>query len=140
MTYFVTGATGFLGRNLLRELLDHRDGEIYVLVRSASKGKIKALKKELNDEADRIIPITGDLAKGKLGVAPAKIKDLTGSVKHFFHLAAIYDIENEDDSQQIKVNVDGTRNALALAEAIKARCFHHTSSIAAAGLYRGHWR
>jgi len=140
MTYFVTGATGFLGRNLLRELLEHRHGTIYVLVRAASKNKIKDLKKDLDDADDRIQPITGDLSKGKLGVAPAKIKELTGQINHFFHLAAIYDIENENDDQQVKVNVDGTRHALALAEAIKAGCFHHTSSIAAAGLYRGHWR
>ena len=140
MAYFVTGATGFLGRNLLRELLDHRKGTIYVLVRSSSKAKIKTLKQELGDGDDRIQPITGDLAKGKLGVAPAKLKELTGQIDHMFHLAAIYDLQNTDDAEQIKVNVEGTRHALAFAETVKAKCFHHTSSIAAAGLYRGHWR
>jgi NAD(P)-dependent dehydrogenase (short-subunit alcohol dehydrogenase family)/thioester reductase-like protein len=37
-------------------------------------------------------------------------------------------------------NIDGTRNALDLAAALKAGCFHHTSSIAAAGMYPGVFR
>ncbi len=32
MSYFVTGATGFIGRHLVEELLDHREGTIFVLV------------------------------------------------------------------------------------------------------------
>ena len=36
MAYFVTGATGFIGRHLVQELLDNREGEIFVLVRKGS--------------------------------------------------------------------------------------------------------
>ncbi len=139
MTYFVTGATGFLGRNLIGELLEKRKGKIYVLVRSGSKQKFKKLVEEF-DGTDRLVAITGDLTKKNLGVAAAKQGELKGKIKHFFHLAAIYDMEHGDDAVQIKTNIDGTRNALNLAEALKAKCFHHTSSIAAAGLYKGHWR
>ena len=39
MNYFVTGATGFIGRHLVEELLK-REGTIYVLVREGSRGKI----------------------------------------------------------------------------------------------------
>ena len=43
MTYFVTGATGFLGRFLIGNLLK-RKGTIHVLVRRASKEKFEALQ------------------------------------------------------------------------------------------------
>ena len=60
-------------------------------------------------------------------------------MRHFFHLAAIYDLTASAQAQR-EANIDGTRNALDLAAAIKAGCFHHTSSIAAAGLYPGVFR
>src|SRR5690606_33921103 len=50
------------------------------------------------------------------------------------------DITNEDEEAQLAANVEGTRHALELAEAVKAGCFHHVSSIAAAGLFPGWWR
>ena len=43
MSYFVTGATGFIGRHLVERLLERRDGDIYVLVREGSKEKLDAL-------------------------------------------------------------------------------------------------
>ena len=55
---------------------------------------------------------------------------------HFFHLAAIYDMTADAESQRV-ANVEGTREALKLAEALEAKRFHMVSSIAAAGLYKG---
>ena len=34
MTYFVTGATGFIGRFLVQELLNNREGDVHVLARA----------------------------------------------------------------------------------------------------------
>ncbi|MEY3373296.1 MAG: hypothetical protein RLZZ537_1764 [Pseudomonadota bacterium] len=87
----------------------------------------------------RIVPVTGDLSKPKLGLSAAQIVALKGKVQHFFHLAAIYDLTADADSQKL-ANIGGTKNALELAAVIKAGCFHHTSSIAAAGLYPGVFR
>ena len=135
MTYFVTGATGFIGRHLLENLLKRR-GKIYALVRKGSLGKLEALIEKLGAGKGEIVPIIGDLTKPKLGVTAAQQKLLTGKVKHCFHLAAIYDVEADDEANHL-VNVEGTRHALQFAEAIKAGCFHHVSSIAAAGRYQG---
>jgi NAD(P)-dependent dehydrogenase (short-subunit alcohol dehydrogenase family) len=85
----------------------------------------------------RLVTVRGDLTKSELGIAPDALKPLVGKISHVFHLGAIYDIESNDMDQQIKVNVDGTRHAIDFAAAVKAKCFHHVSSIAAAGLYRG---
>jgi NAD(P)-dependent dehydrogenase (short-subunit alcohol dehydrogenase family) len=135
MTYFVTGGTGFIGRHLVKKLLE-RPGKIYVLVRKASQEKFERLVEDSGAEKGRLVPVYGDLGKAKLGVSPKAIAELSGKIKHFFHLAAVYDLTADAEAQE-KANVEGTRHAIQLAEAIKAGCFHHTSSIAAAGLYPG---
>ena len=139
MAYFVTGGTGFIGRFLVANLL--RRGEpIYVLVRRGSTKKLAELRDDYWHATDRlIIGVPGDLAKPNLGVSAEEMKKLAGKIRHFFHLAAVYDINATAEDQQT-ANVDGTRNAVELAESIKAGCFHHVSSIAAAGLYDGVFR
>jgi NAD(P)-dependent dehydrogenase (short-subunit alcohol dehydrogenase family) len=147
MTYFVTGGTGFIGRHLIERLLD-RDGDVYVLVRESSTEKLDALvdrwvqeRASQNGTAvrDRIKPVIGDLNEPGLGVSDQDRERLKGNVDHFFHLAAIYDM-TADEETNITSNVDGTRHAVELANALEAGIFHHTSSIAAAGLYKGLFR
>ncbi|HAN69294.1 MAG TPA: short chain dehydrogenase, partial [Halieaceae bacterium] len=80
--------------------------------------------------------VEGDLSEPRLGVKAAWIRQHAGKIDHFFHLAAIYDMQASAESQR-KSNVEGTRQALVLAKALKSGCFHQVSSIAAAGLYEG---
>jgi NAD(P)-dependent dehydrogenase (short-subunit alcohol dehydrogenase family) len=138
MAYFVTGATGFIGRFLVSNLLK-RKGQVHVLVRKGSAKKLGQIGEAMGWDMKRIVPVTGDLSKPKLGLTAAQIAALKGKIQHFFHLAAIYDLTADADSQKL-ANIGGTKNALELAAVIKAGCFHHTSSIAAAGLYPGVFR
>ncbi|GAC1434421.1 MAG: SDR family oxidoreductase [Solirubrobacteraceae bacterium] len=133
MAYFVTGATGFIGRFLVEELLK-RDGDIHVLVREGSRGRLEELI-ERWQAPGRIHPVVGDLQQSRLGVGD----ELRGQIDHFFHLAAIYDM-TADDERNEQLNVGGTRNAVALANALGVGCLHHVSSVAAAGLYKGIFR
>ncbi len=140
MNYFITGGTGFIGQNLIGELLKKKKSAIiYVLVRKDSKKKFETLKDNWGNAAKRVIPITGDLTRPMLGVAAKKRRELEGQISHVFHLAAVYDLLADGESQ-VRVNVDGTTNAVRFAENVKAKRFHHMSSIAAAGLYPGIFR
>lgn len=138
MGYFVTGATGFIGRFLVANLLK-RKGTIHVLVRRESRKKFDAQAKRMGWDPKRVVAVEGDIAAAKCGLTAAQLRALKGKVKHFFHLAAVYDMSASAESQQV-ANIEGTRNALDLGAAIDAGCFHHASSIAAAGLYPGVFR
>jgi NAD(P)-dependent dehydrogenase (short-subunit alcohol dehydrogenase family) len=136
MAYFVTGATGFIGRFLIAELLK-REGTVYALCRAGSLDKLDDLRIRLGTDDDkRLVAVVGDLSQQRLGVGHDDIERLDGQIEHFFHLAAIYDLTADGDSQRL-ANVEGTRHALQLADAVHAGHFHQVSSIAAAGLYRG---
>ena len=138
MAYFVTGATGFIGSYLVAKLVE-RERPIYALVRKTSLPRLDALRKAWGVDDKRVIAVVGDLAKPKLGIGAADIRKLKWRIDHFFHLAAIYDLQASAEDQRT-ANVDGTRHAVQLATALEAGCLHHVSSIAAAGLYEGVFR
>ena len=62
MTYFVTGATGFIGRHLVERLLE-REGDIHVLVREGSRDKLARWEDE-----PRVKAVIGDLTEPHLGL------------------------------------------------------------------------
>ena len=138
MAYFVTGATGFIGRHLVEELLRNRTGDVYVLVRATSRDRLDALIRAWPD-SDRVKPVVGDLSEPKLGVGDEWVASHRGDIDHFFHLAAIYDM-TADEERNERLNVEGTRHAVDLANALEAGILHHTSSVAAAGAHRGLFR
>ena len=102
-----------------------------MLVREGSRGKVDALVQRLGAPEGRIVPVTGDLSRPGLG-----IDGFSEPVDHFFHLAAVYDMTADDDAME-RANIEGTKHVIEFANSIEVGRFHHTSSIAVAGEYKG---
>ena len=144
MAYFVTGATGFIGHNLVERLLV-REGDIHVLVRDGSEARLERLVKRWEgvygtEAAARVHAVQGNLTLPLLGLEKEQIAQLRREgIGHFFHLAAVYDMTAGEERNR-NVNVGGTAEAVALAKTLKAGCLHHVSSIAVAGDFKGVFR
>lgn len=138
MQYFVTGASGLIGKRLVKKLLGRKDNVVYFLIRQESQSKIDNLLNYWGASKEQAIAVFGDLLMPNLGLSPEDIKDLK-EIDHFFHLAAIYDLKAGAE-EQIAVNITGTHNTVSLANTIGAKCFHHVSSIAVAGMFEGIFR
>jgi NAD(P)-dependent dehydrogenase (short-subunit alcohol dehydrogenase family) len=139
MQYFVTGATGFIGKRVVKALLARRGSVVHFLLRPGSEGKLDALYDFWGVGRNRAVPVGGDLTARKLGVGSGAIKALKGRIDAVYHLAAIYDL-SADAQSQVQVNIEGTRHLVEFAQAVDAGHVHHVSSIAAAGLYEGVFR
>ena len=127
MVRLVTGGTGFIGRQLLRQLA-RRDGTTYVLVRQASRERLEAYIASIG-AAGRLEPVEGDITHPDLGLGAQDLSRLDGA--EVFHLAAVYDLQASEEENE-RANVDGTRRVVELARKLDAR-LHHVSSIAVAG-------
>ncbi|MCB1543927.1 MAG: SDR family NAD(P)-dependent oxidoreductase, partial [Rhodoblastus sp.] len=111
MNYFITGASGFIGKRFVRKLLTRKDARVFVLMREASEEKLARLREFCGDSDKRIVAVQGDITAEKLGVDAKDVRKLKGKIDHFVHLAAIYDL-TADPSDVERANIGGVRNAL----------------------------
>jgi len=132
----LTGSTGFLGAHLLRELLAATTARVWCLVRArdASHGLERiteaAARYELGDvPADRVVPLPGDLASPRLGLAPGEFRELARSTDVIYHVGAtvnfIYPYE-----ELRAANVAGTRELIRLASLDRRIPVHFVSTTA----------
>jgi NAD(P)-dependent dehydrogenase (short-subunit alcohol dehydrogenase family) len=131
--YFVTGGTGFIGRQLVPLLLA-RGGEVHVLVREGSRHRFAALREQVDPGGEHLHAVLGDIAEPALGISGQDRAALTGAT--VFHLAAVYDL-TAGAAETERANITGTDHTVDFANAIEAARFHHVSSIAVAGRHKG---
>lgn len=122
-TAFVTGATGFVGLNLVEELTD-RGWDVIAMHRTESD--LSGLKRFKVERA------VGDITDSRT------LKDLIPKrVDCVFHVAGNTSLWSRAQAEQMKVNVKGTRNVVRAALDAGAKRFVHTSSVVAYGLHGG---
>ncbi|MFJ4658022.1 SDR family oxidoreductase [Nocardia sp. NPDC088792] len=128
MAYLVTGATGFIGRFLVPELL-RRGEDVHVLVRPGEDSVLRFNRcLRTWGPTGRIRPVRGDLGAPGLGIDPGWIAAQRGSIDHVFHLAGGYDTAGP---------AGGTRRVTELAAAVEAGRLHHVSTVQVAGSWNG---
>lgn len=118
MRYFITGATGFIGGHIARQLIQSGH-EVVALVRTPSKAG------DLTQLGARLHP--GDITDKESMRAPMM------GVDGVFHIAAWYKIGMRDSSMAERMNVEGTRNVLELMRDLKIAKGVYTSTLAVFG-------
>jgi dihydroflavonol-4-reductase len=121
MQAFVTGATGFIGANLVRLLLE-KGYDVRALVRPSSN--LSNLKN---------LPI--EISQGELN-SDDLVEKMQGC-QVLFHVAALYSLWQKDRPRLYMSNVLATRNVLAAARKAKIERVVYTSSVAAIGVKKG---
>jgi dihydroflavonol-4-reductase len=119
-TAFVTGAAGFVGSNVVRDLLAH-DWRVRVLLRSPDPAALRGLTVER---------VPGDLFLPDLHAAMRGCDAV-------FHVAALYSLWRRDREAVMRTNVEGTRRVLRAAREAGVPRVVHTSSVAAIGVRAG---
>ncbi|HYQ16353.1 MAG TPA: SDR family oxidoreductase, partial [Polyangiaceae bacterium] len=135
----MTGATGFIGRHLVFQLLARSDLRLTLVVRARSlpeaSERIEACLAEVADELgasqagrlrDSLSVVVGDVREPLCGLAPGLINDL--AIDELWHLAASLSFAESSAAETHEHNVDGTRHALELAAAARAKRFVHVST------------
>ncbi|MCF1496236.1 amino acid adenylation domain-containing protein [Agrobacterium vitis] len=130
---FLTGASGFLGAYLLRELLRQPETQVWCHVRGdAGMDRIKQSLAGFGlwdpTFAPRIHPVTGDLEKPDLGISQTDYAALTTCIDTVIHNGAA--VKHMLPYERLRApNVGGTREILRLACAGAGRPLHFISTL-----------
>lgn len=133
---FLTGATGFLGAFLLRDLLEMTTAKVYCLVRASNIEKAhERIRANLSryylwneTHAWRIVPVVGDLAKPLLGLSEAEFDWLCQEIDAIYHNGAHVNFVYPYESLKAP-NVLGTQEVIRLAGRRKVKPIHFVSTL-----------
>ncbi|WP_316751394.1 non-ribosomal peptide synthetase [Streptomyces herbicida] len=133
----LTGATGFVGIHVLRELLDRTEGPVLCLVRATTPETARSRLAQAArrhalalDAADpRIVPLPGDLTLPGLGLTGTPGHDTARAAATVLHLGA--EVHHLSGYQHLAAaNVGGTQELLRIAAEGRPARFHHVSTLA----------
>ena len=124
----LTGATGFVGMEVLARFLERTDRDVYVLVRGADdveaarrvEGALSTLYGSERSYIRRVRAVRGDITREGLGLPERRREELAERVGEIVHVAASveFDLALEESRE---VNVEGTRRVLEFAELCQRR-------------------
>jgi amino acid adenylation domain-containing protein/thioester reductase-like protein len=133
----LTGATGYLGCNILNQLLKLTEYNVFLLIRANSeKEAIDRINKKLQFYFDktlddsyisRLFVICGDIEKNNFGLSSKKHQALTAKIDSIIHSAAL--VKHYGDYNKFySANVQSTINLLEFAKLTKSKDFHYIST------------
>jgi thioester reductase-like protein len=106
----LTGATGFVGREILSRFLERGDRHVFALVRAANDTDAA----ERLPDHPRLTPVAGDIEQHELGLSRESSERLRDEVATVVHCAASVSFDMPLDESR-RVNVEGTRRMLRFA-------------------------
>jgi thioester reductase-like protein len=136
----LTGATGFVGAFLLRELLRRTSARVSCLVRAPSAPRaFERLREALERfglwseiDAARLEAIPGEISQPELGLDRSRYESLSFAIDAVYHCAALVNFVYP--YRRLKpVNVDGTKHLIRFASQGRRKQLHHISSLAVYG-------
>jgi thioester reductase-like protein len=144
----LTGATGFLGMELLARFLERTEKTLFALIRGADEDEAdarlmqaaRAVVPDPERYRDRLVAVRGDVTLPDLGLSDERRTSLAERVDEIVHSAASVAFNLPLDRAR-DINVDGTRRMLELAAACQERGglrrFSHISTAYVAGSHQG---
>lgn len=141
--HIITGATGFLGRHLVSEILtEHPADSVYCIARSnaregsAADRVLGVLPENARDLQHRIVVLEGDIMLPDCGVESGALCD-NERPKYFWHSAASLNWEQGKRDHIFQTNLEGTRNALSAALKLGCSAFFYVSTAYTCGKTQG---
>ncbi|MDQ4079785.1 MAG: SDR family oxidoreductase [Gemmatimonadota bacterium] len=135
LNVLVTGATGLIGRGVVRSLLRRSDAAISVLVRDVARWQRVA--SGIDATGARVTPVQGDITRKALGIDPRAIRRVTTARAIIVHSAADV-VFSRSLAEARHTNVEGTRNVLELASSFPHARVVFVSTAFAVGRRTGH--
>jgi len=144
-TFFITGATGLLGTEVIARLIETTDSTLHVLVRARNNAEAaNRLRSQWSDDAvltaavgSRIVPVTGDITAPRLALGDEARNELIGKTTHVIHCAADTGVQQSKQTLW-NINVEGTRHVALLAQQMpRLERFTYVSTAYVAGTRSG---
>lgn len=143
----LSGATGFVGMEVLARYLERTDRELVVLVRgrddAEAAGRLRTTLGTLYGSEDahagRVRAVAADVERPGLGIEPGRRAELAERVSEVIHSAASVSFSLPLEESR-SINVEGTRHMLEFAEQARAERFAYVSTAYVAGTHAGEFR
>lgn len=140
--HIITGATGFLGRHFLNELLEDKHSFVYCLVRSSDqKSAVERIIPLLNKSvSNNLTVIRSDIELDNCDLIESDLLSLKNTIykKTFWHIAASLAWETGKREKIFKTNLQGTINALNLSKELNCDKFYYVSTAYTSGEKEGY--
>ena len=147
----ITGATGFVGMEILARYLMHTDRPVYAAVRGRDREEaesrlrtaVQCMFGDDGDFGDRLRAVAADIEQPRLGLSDGRRDALADHVTDIVHSAASVSFTLPLDRSR-EINVEGTRRMLEFADLCRRRGglnrYAHISTAYVAGTHRGEFR